>query len=416
MNKPHIQRKKILASLIGAVFGAVLMPSGALASEADLMRRIDALQQELQALKAQVNAAPAASGGGGGSGGVSAPAGFEMSIYGRGHVSGDRIDIDRPLPGVSSSDSYFHSNSSRLGFKGSQALPGGMSAFFQFESGVDLTGNGAGDGNGGPGNTFNGLFTRARDSFVGLKGNWGSVAFGRQGAFNQWVYDYNLFGDQVGDLGNIWGLDHNVAGRQNRMMKYTTPNFRGFTLALSYAPDQGATNNDVVIAKADYGNGGLKVSGAYAKVGTGAASPDSKISAIIASYETSVFTVGGGWQRETDKTIGAARGNQTKYTLGGGINVGNGMVKLQYARANDNSVAANTGANQVALGYDYNWRNDTTLYVAYARTSNDANASYVAYDYGHGSQGVPAFLAGATPKALSIGLVYKFDVGLFGKR
>jgi len=49
---------------------------------------------------------------------------------------------------------------------------------------------------------------RARDSFLGLRSHdYGSIQFGRVGGLNQWLYDYNLFADQVGDLGNIWGGD-----------------------------------------------------------------------------------------------------------------------------------------------------------------------------------------------------------------
>ncbi|EQD48234.1 outer membrane porin protein precursor, partial [mine drainage metagenome] len=83
---------------------------------------------------------------------------LDLSIYGVGDLSYDNINN-----GAQTSD-YIHSNSSRLGFKGSHDLGNGLSVIFQYDSGVDLTGNGTGDGNGG---TYsNGqIFTRARDSF-----------------------------------------------------------------------------------------------------------------------------------------------------------------------------------------------------------------------------------------------------------
>ena len=152
---------------------------------------------------------------------------LDLSVYGVGHLSYDGIDTG------TDSSSYLHSNSSRLGFKADHDLGRGLSAFVQYESGVDLTGNGTGDGNGGcgTGTSCNGqIFTRARDSFVGVKGNFGTVKFGRLGVLNQWVYDYNLFGDQVGDLGNIWGGDGTVPGRSNNAAQYSTPDFGGFSL------------------------------------------------------------------------------------------------------------------------------------------------------------------------------------------
>ena len=80
--------------------------------------------------------------------------------------------------------------------------------------------------------------------------------------------------------------------------------------------------------------------------------------------------------------------------------------------ANDLDNTSNTGASQWAVGYDYAWDKNTTLYVAYASTDNDAGASYTSYDWGHGDQGVPALVAGNSPSAISLGVVYKFDLGV----
>lgn len=328
----------------------------------------------------------------------------ELSIYGVGHASADAIRTD---PG---SSSYIHSNSSRLGFKGSQDIGNGAVILFQYESGVDLTGKGNGDGNGGA-NSGGQVFTRARDSFVGIKSALGTVMIGRVGGLNQWLYDYNLFGDQVGDLGNIWGGD-GLPGRLDHAASYRTPDFGGLSLSLTYAPSQGISDSKTYIAKPEYANGGIKLGAAYANVGNGIGSPDTKAAAITASYNAGAFNVGGGLQRETD--IGGMGGaDRNKVTLGAGVKVGaNGIVKAQYARAGDLSGTANTRAKQWAVGFDYSWDKNTTLYAAYAKTKNDSAAAYTSYDYGHGDQGVPALGAGSNPTAISVGVVYKFDAGL----
>lgn len=396
-------KKHILALSLAAIgLSSGLSMSAAYAAEADVLKKIEALEREIESLKAQMKAQPAPSGS------ATGPAGFELSIYGVGHLSADRIDTG------ATSSSYLHSNSSRLGFKGSQALSGGTSAVFQYESGVDLTGQGVGDGNGGAVSGGQ-IFTRTRDAFVGLKGGFGTVVFGRQGGLNQWLYDYNLFGDQVGDLGNIWGGD-GLPGRLNNTVKYTSPDLNGFTLGLTYAPNQGTPGTNSVIGKVDFAKGGFKVSAAGARFGMGTGLQDNNARAIIASYGTDRFSVGGGWQRETD-IAGVTGADRTKYTLGAGVNVGSsGMVKAQYARANAMSGVANSGARQWAIGYDYGWNKDATVYVAYAKTNNDAGAAYSADNYGHGNQGVPAIAGGAHPSGLSVGLVYKFDAGLVGRR
>ena len=334
---------------------------------------------------------------------------LELSVYGVGHLSADSIDTG------SDSSGYIHSNSSRLGFKGSHDVAGAK-ILFQYESGVDLTGNGTGDGNGGCGTSGSAcegqVFTRARDSFVGVKGGFGTVLFGRLGALNQWLYDYNLFGDQVGDLGNIWGGD-GLPGRADHAAWYRTPSFGGATLALTYVPDQGTNDGSSFIGKAEYGTGGIKLGGAYANFGNGTGSSDTKVTALTASYDAGAFSVGGGWQRETG-IGGVSNADRDKYTLGAAVKVGSsGTVKAQYAKAGDLDNTSNTSADQWAVGYDHAWDKNTTLYVAYASTDNDAGASYTSYNYGHGDNGVSGLASGSGPSAISVGVVYKFDVGLW---
>jgi predicted porin len=401
--------RKVIAIACCTAIGAAFMPVAATAAEADLAQKIEALQKEIDALKVQmkiVQAQPAPQGGNM----VSAPAGLELSIYGVGHLSADHIDTGADSSG------YIHSNSSRLGFKGSYDLGlDGVAAIFQYESGVDLTGHGTGDGNGG-GVFGNNLFTRARDSFVGVKGSFGTAIVGRLAAHNQWLYDYNLFGDQVGDLGNIWGQSQ--PGRLDSAVQYRTPNFGGFSAALTYDPsgNQGMKDASSTVLKLDFGRGGLNLGGAYASYGQGPALSKQKAAAITASYDFGVFNVGGGWQRETD--LGGVSGrNRNEATIGAAAKLGGkGTVKLQYARAGSVSGVANSGARQTAVGYDHAWNGQTTLYVAYARTANDSAVSFPSYDWGHGDQGVPGIVAGKTATALSVGLVYKFDMGLIGKR
>lgn len=404
--------RKVIATACCAAIGAACLPVAASAAEADLAQKIEALQKEIDALKAQmktVQAQPAASGGGSV---VSAPAGLELSIYGVGHLSADRIDT-----GVDSSG-YIHSSSSRLGFKGSYDLGSGTAAIFQYESGVDLTGHGTGDGNGG-GVFGNNLFTRARDSFVGVRGGFGTAVVGRLAAHNQWLYDYNLFGDQVGDLGNIFGQSQ--PGRFDSAVQYRTPDFAGFSAALTHdlgGNERGPANERKPgsVLKLDFGRGGLKLGAAFASYGQNAGLPNQKASALTGSYDFGAFSIGGAWQRETD--IGGVRGaDRNEATIGASAAIGSaGTVKLQFARASKLGNIADSGARQTAVGYDHAWNKQTTLYVAYARTSNDTAAAFPSYDWGHGDQGVPGLVAGKNNKALSFGLVYKFDMGLIGKR
>ncbi len=59
MSKPSKYRASLLATMVCAAVGGISLPSTAIAAEADLIKRIDALQAEIAALKAQVMKAQA---------------------------------------------------------------------------------------------------------------------------------------------------------------------------------------------------------------------------------------------------------------------------------------------------------------------------------------------------------------------
>jgi predicted porin len=330
----------------------------------------------------------------------------DLNLYGVGHLSFDAMDT-----GVSSSN-YVHSNSTRLGIKGDQDLDNGLSVYVQYESGVDLTAHGTGDGNGGA-TSAGQIFTRARDSFLGLKSrDYGSIQFGRVGGMNQWLYDYNLFADQIGDLGNIWGGD-GLPGRVDNAVEYISPTLSGFRLALIYVPDEGGHNQHDEVAKADYAVGGLKLGAAYAKFGAGSSGvPSLEAAAVTASYELDLFNVGGEFQHV--KNIGGSSGaERDQATIGAAVKLGkNATLKAQYTWSGELSGMTDSGARQIAAGLDYNLGSTTIVYIAYAHTSNGARNAYGPFDYGHGDQGVPLILDGKSPVAYSIGLIYKFDVSI----
>ena len=327
---------------------------------------------------------------------------LDMSIYGVGHLS-----LDSNNDGEDT-QLYVASNSSRLGFKGENELAKGMKIIFQYESGVDLSGRGENDGNAGAANNANSFFTTARDSYLGVSGKFGQIITGRLPALNQWVYDYNLFADQVGDLGNIWGAS-GLPARANGTLAYATPDMgNNLDLQFSYTPESGVANGDAMIAGVKYQWKKLKLGGAYGSFGQGTANQDHTVMAITASYARDAFTIGGGYQSESD--MGGTSGNdRNSITLGASYQLSEaGKLKVQYAASAADAVDAD--ASMLALGYDHAIDKATTVYVAYASTSNDPNAAFTANNYGHGQTVVP--LAGNDPSSISIGVVYAFDAGL----
>jgi predicted porin len=270
---------------------------------------------------------------------------LDMKIYGVGHVSLDNNDDG------ANSYSVVSSNSSRLGFSGNHDIGAGMTAIFQYESGVDLTGRGDGnDGNGGIGGTSGQLFTRARDSWAGVNGNFGKVIMGRVGGLNQWLYDYNLFADQVGDLGNIWG-GSGLAGRIDGSLMYSLPSFSGFDLSLTYAPvHSGSESSNFTVVKADYKIKNLKLSlGLMAQpVLVAGIYENHSAGAFIVSYDIGNLSLGLGLQTESDVS-GVSGSDRDSQTFGVSYKIGSGAIKAQYA-ATEYSGSSNTKGSQIAVG------------------------------------------------------------------
>jgi len=132
-------------------------------------------------------------------------------------------------------DSY----NTRVGFRGREALGGGMNAIWQIETRVRID-----TGTGGP--------WANRNSFVGLRSGFGTVKLGN---FDTVYKDYgavvSTFGVSSGHfistssvLSGI-GLDTNDVGfhvRQPNSIQYETPEFGNFQAGIQYSPDEAKGN------------------------------------------------------------------------------------------------------------------------------------------------------------------------------
>jgi len=332
----------------------------------------------------------------------------DATVYGRVHVSLDNVS------GIAANKNNLalNSDSSRFGVKGGTDLDGGLKAMFQLESGVNAVGGKVPDGNGG--NATGQVFSNARDMYVGLTGGFGSVTAGRQAGANQWVYDSNLFADQLGDAGNF-NSGAGVGGRLSQVLMYQTPDMSGFKAGLTIIPASsldagGATGKNSNGIKLDYGNAGIAAHFAYFKVGTTTAAVDTdyKNTSIAGSYDFGSGMVTAQYVKSTTD-VGAASATRNVYNIGGKFNVSsNSAVKAQYSHAGSTNTAGTDGASMFALGFDYNLSKSVGMYVVYAATSNDAAGTYTVDDWGHGGKAGGGAIPGEDPKGFGVGLTYNF--------
>jgi predicted porin len=336
---------------------------------------------------------------------LAAPAALaqNVTVYGQAHVSVDRSDDGE------TSRTLTASNSSRLGFKGTEDLGNGLKAVFQFETGVGMDGQGGNDGNGGP-QSAGRLFTNGRDTYVGLSSAFGTIHVGRLPGANLWVYESNQFADQVGDAGNFTGAF--FPGRLNNAIAYMTPDLGGFSARLTYAASEDPDVDENWGVKLGYARGGFNIAANYFSFGNAEDLSRTTVVTLGGSYDAGMFVVSAHIQSDNDLITSAPSGTSDRsvWNLGGGIRLGGGMLKGQYSSADDLDGIPDSGAEMWAVGYDYSLSKRTTVYAAYARTNNDGGFPYSATNYGKGDDVGAAIVNGVAqdPSSFSIGLIHKF--------
>lgn len=314
-------------------------------------------------------------------------------------------------------------SASRIGFKGTEDLGGGLSAIFKLETGAKID-----DGTLDATNTiFN------REAFVGLSSKTaGTLTLGRQ---------YTPYYETLRDVGDPFAMGYAgtaknlfpVAAymtRNSNAVVYKTPNLEGFTGAVSYSLGEtagDASANRQVGASLGYNNGPLNVAVAYNSKNNDTATLKTATighnTLIAANYDFKVVKVFGAYSK--DKGMGSAPINGASTTtlpaatattnvygytfapsqdssdalIGLTAPVGTaGTLMASFIRKNDKEVA-NRDADQWAIGYNYALSKRTSTYVAYAKIKNKNGAGYTV---GNNTE------AGTGDKAFNLGLRHSF--------
>jgi predicted porin len=243
-----------------------------------------------------------------------------------------------------------------------------------------------------------------REAFVGLKGGFGAIKFGRNysPAFNA-AAAQDSFG--VAGVGSNYHIAATTT-RVNNSIRYESPNWSGFTGAVLFGLGDGgagaatstgvaATTTAPVTANNEsaggttgintsknsgqhqslnlaYANGpfniiyGYSTNNSVTLVGTSVVKTKSNL--LGGSYDFGMAKVTLGFGRYNDDAAVHAIDRRT-WTLGGSFKVGAGTIRAQYSVA-DNKLAANNDFNHFALGYVHPISKRTTAYATWARTDN----------------------------------------------
>jgi general bacterial porin, GBP family len=283
-------------------------------------------------------------------------------------------------------------NASRIGFRGTEDLGGGLSAIFTLETGYKVD-----DGQLDATNT---LFNR--QAFVGLRSaTAGTITIGRQ--YTPW---YNALA-QVADpfAAGLAGSAKNLFPanganlRNSNAVVYQTPVFNGFSGEVFYGFGEQSESSAgrQVSAAVSYSNGPLNARLAYNNrnndTATGIAPTVERgighNSLLAVNYDftvVKVFAAYGANKGLNSSTLPNAAAYTTapitasldtrNALLGVQVPVGPSGKLIASAIHTDDRESFNRDANQYAIGYMHDLSKRTAAYVSYAKIDNKNGASY----------------------------------------
>lgn len=350
-----------------------------------------------------------------------------VTIYGIMDASIDSTDNGNTAAGVSGvRANKVSSNSSRLGFKGTEDLGNGLSAVWQIESQINA------DGVGTAGTTATGgTGIGGRNTFVGLSSKTaGTGILGRHDTpYKLATRNLDYFGDGLADNRNLMGQGAaSFDGRQSDVVAYISPNFSGFHAAIAYVMGaeatvaSGTTKGNAYSMMGMYDNGPLMASLAYERHNMGTPATGTIVgTAAMVNHNEKAWKLGVGYKimpalqvgfayekTSDDLNAGAELYGHKAWTLGGKYSMGSNDLKLAYTKVDDQASTSDTGAKQWALGVDHNMSKRTKVYVQYVKLNNDNAATYGLNGAGATGSVSEVGRAGGDPSAWSLGMRHSF--------
>ena len=331
------------------------------------------------------------------SAGMAMPAMADTTLYGRANLSVDYLDDGKDYSEVNVS-----SNSSRLGFKGERDF-GVVTGIFQIEGQVDF-------------DTGSGTNIASRDTFAGIKGDWGMLRIGQfDTPFKRARGPANFFGDIVGDMRNVTRTSDfgRFDERFNNSIHYRSPSMSGLVFDLQYSTENASAatvdggNNSAVSASVGYSSGPIRAALAFEQRDIFKADEyDYSADAIrlAVSYRLSSDLNIGAFYQQSENTAGIKGQEADAYGIGGQYRMSPSWYLNAHFFTLDADVA-DKDADLFAVGVEYRLDRNLRFYGVYASTSNDDASRLTSWG---GRTASPSGAAGQTASALSAGMRLDF--------
>ncbi|MBU1394770.1 MAG: porin [Gammaproteobacteria bacterium] len=316
-----------------------------------------------------------------------------VDVYGKLHMAVSMFDDQD----AATNDVQVSSTASRIGFKGAEDLGGGLSAIWQVEQTVVLD---EGSGN-----------FATRNSFIGLKGGFGTALVGRHDTPLKSVgRKVDLFGDTLADSRNV--MNGGSDTRANNALVYVSPNISGLSFAGAYVTDLGNSvtgaadvgvdrdNRSVYNLSATYANGPLFLGLGYGDGDGHEAADLGKHMRAAAGFTMAGLKFVAQFDKLDDETPLVGNGDYEAWMVGAAYTMGNIVLKANYMDG-DYDVAADP--TQWTIGADYKLSKRTTAYALYAQGEN------ITFGSGAGSSDKVKNAAGQEDiSILSLGMIHTF--------
>ncbi|THU05331.1 porin [Lampropedia puyangensis] len=292
--------------------------------------------------------------------GAVAHAQSSVTLYGRVNTT-----LENQKYSGQSSTTGLQSNSSFIGFRGSEDLGGGLKAGFVLEQQLDST-TGASSG-------------FQRETHVSLSGGFGTL---KAGNYNSTAYTYTA--DYISmhnhDTGSSADALFAYVVPNAAKVGYISPTFGGFSFELGYGfEDNHGGDNSPFDLSASYKVGNFDLGAAYSQF------DKAKATTLRALYTGGNFALGGYVQYDDNGFNPAATTSHLGYTdfgdrlsarLVGAYFLGASEFHANVGWADEYDKIDKSGAMQYTLGYNYNLSKRTKVYGFYTRVDNERNATY----------------------------------------
>lgn len=309
---------------------------------------------------------------------------------------------------------------SRIGFRGTEDLGNGLSAFFTIEQGLSA------DVSSSPSNS--------RAIFVGLQGDFGRFSLGRHmNSVRKQVTDMDPFA--AAGVGNMLNINRQTTWLPNSL-QYTSPTFSGLTIGANYSNNVGfdfmgigiGLPEDEIPYPDDFGNPNTRLWNVVANYVRGPITAglsyenlrnkldflDYKESRwnLVGSYDFGVVKVSATYGTIKNEYFNFLETKGSQWMLAATVPVSQaGSVLLSYNRAKRDvdfgpfDVGTLKGS-QWAIGYNHALSKRTNVYATYAQSSaNDFAEGIGYYDVGPGANG---FESGNFSKGINVGIRHNF--------